>query len=175
MVTRKANGLRVLAVLAAWGCSRLSQDALEPGQRFPLGGEAAARFQVAWVVRPDDYLTCQNAAAGLREFQRETGGSVPLTVLYVGPHPVWLQEFLARQRIAATVVQIDENHFQRAFERRPGPWMYLLSRGVVRDVLPGVGYVRPITRWRGLIGASGARPDHAPAAAGAAEHSPAGD
>src|SRR5215218_8562004 len=118
MVARNAGRLTPLALLAALGCARLPQDALEPGQRFPLGVQAAARFQVAWVVRPDDYLTCQNAAAGLREFQREAGPVVPLTVLYVGPHPVWLQEFLARQRITATLVQVDEDRFRRAFKRR---------------------------------------------------------
>jgi hypothetical protein len=75
----------------------------------------------------------------------------------VGPHASWLREFLGRQRIDATVIPVDEGGFRRAFHRKPGPWLYLLRHGVVRGVLPGVGYVRPAGPWGELIDAANVR------------------
>jgi hypothetical protein len=165
MVARKAGGLTALACLAAWGCTRLAEGALPLGSRFPLAGVASGT-QVVWVMRPDDYLTCQTAAGGIRELQRRAGHGVPLTVLYVGPHPAWLAEFLARQRIAATVVTIEETRFRRVFGREPRPWLYLLSHGMVRSVLPGRGYVRPAASWGALLAAADARRETGAQAAG---------
>jgi hypothetical protein len=175
MVARHARRLTALAWLAACGCARLPEDALTPGTRFPIAAQTQAPAQVVWVVRPADYLTCQTAADGIRELQRKAGPGVPLTVLYVGPHAPWFEEFLRRQRISATVETVSEDGFRRAFHRTPGPWLYLLSHGVVRGVQPGRGYVRPAARWAGLIQAAGARqPDDALPAAGAAVHSSQG-
>jgi hypothetical protein len=156
MVTRPTHRVAAVAWLAVWGCGPLPDDPLPVGSRFPLA-VAGTAAEVVWVVRPDDYLTCQTAAGGLRELQRQVGSSVPLTVVYVGPHASWLEEFLHRQRIAATIVPMDEGRFRRAFHRNPGPWLYLLSDGVVRGVLPGGGEVRPAKRWSELINAARGR------------------
>ena len=153
MVTSKTRRVTAFAWLAAWGCGRLPDDALAVGSRFPLAAFTAPA-EVVWVVRPDDYLACQTAAGGIREIQRRAGPGMPLTVLYVGPHASWLDEFLRRQRIAATIVPMKEDHFRRAFHRNPGPWLYLLSHGVVRGVLPGRGEVSPAKRWGELIDAA---------------------
>jgi hypothetical protein len=172
VVARHARGaLTAFACAAAWGCTRLTEDALPPGSRFPVAARSTARAQIVWVMRPADYLTCQTAANGIREFQRGAGAGVPLTVLYVGPHAPWLSEFLARQRITATVVTIEEDAFRRAFHRTPDTWLYLLSHGVVRSVLPGRGYVRPARRWAPLVHTVNLRqPGPVRPAAGAAVH-----
>lgn len=164
MAARAAQALTAAAVFLA-ACARLPDDALAPGTRFPVAAVASAPAQVVWVVRPADYLVCQTAAGEIRELQRQAGPSVPFTVLYVGPHAGWLEEFLARQRIRATVTVIGEDAFRRAFRRAPGPWLYLLRRGVVRGVLPGTGYLRPTQSWGELIRAETSETQRAAGAA----------
>jgi hypothetical protein len=170
MVARHA-ALTALACVAA--CARPTGDALPAGTLFPAGVAASgAPVQVVWVLRPDDYLTCQTAAPGLRDLQRATGAGVPLTIVYVGPHADWLREFLGRQRLQATVRRMDDEAFRRSFHRSPMPWLYLLDGGVVRSVLPGRGDVKPARSWPGLIRAALARQlDHGRAAGAAANSS----
>ncbi|HEX9937778.1 MAG TPA: hypothetical protein VGB15_11670 [Longimicrobium sp.] len=167
MDARQARRLTALAWLAAWGCGRLPGDALPVGSRFPLASAPAAA-QVVWVVRPEDWITCQSAAGGIRELQRRTGPGLPLTVVYVGPHESWLSEFLRRQRIAAAIVSMDERRFRRVFRREPAPWLYLLDDGVVRGVLPAGGEIRPARRWAALIPSGTGRQGQLPPTAGAA-------
>ncbi len=171
MGARAAQALTAAALFLA-ACARLPDDALAPGARFPVAAVADAPAQVVWVVRPEDYLTCQTAAGEIRELQRQAGPRVPFTVLYVGPHGSWLEQFLARQRIRATVTVIGDDAFRRAFRRAPGPWLYLLRRGVVRGVLPGAGYLRPAQSWGEMIRAD--TRDDTVRAAGAAAHSSEG-
>lgn len=169
MVTGKAQGLIIATFAVVSGCGRTSEAALPLGARFPLVA-ADAPVQVVWVVRPEDYLTCQTAAGGLREFQRKVDPGVPLTVLYTGPHASWLDEFLRQQRITATILAIREADFRRAFARKPGPWLYFVRGGVVQGVLPGGGYVRPATSWSALVDGAGVRRAGEGSVAGAALH-----
>ncbi|SOD02474.1 hypothetical protein SAMN05216486_10382 [bacterium JGI 053] len=150
-LTRRAVG--VLCVASAVACAVPSADAVPPGERFPLtrGNAPPAPLEIVWVLRPDDYLTCQNAADGVRRLQRGYGRALPVTVLAIGPHPEWLREFLRRQRIDAEVTILAESEFRRRFQRQPAPWLYLLRGGRVFDVLPGLGSVYPAARWGPVI------------------------
>lgn len=144
-LTRRA----AVALCLAAGCAPRSRESVPVGERFPLGGEdgPAVRTRVVWVLRPDDYLTCQTAANGVRRLQARYGATVPVSVLAVGAHPEWLRGFLRRQRIEAPVTVLGEREFRRRFRRLPAPWLYLLRDGKVADVVPGVGDVYPAARW----------------------------
>lgn len=146
-LTRRAVG--VVCVAASAACAVSSADAVPLGDRFPLisGDSPAAPLEIVWVLRPDDYLTCQNAANGVRRLQRSHGRALPVRVLAIGPHPEWLREFLRRQRIDAEVTVLAESEFRRRFQRQPAPWLYLLRAGRVFDVIPGRGSVYPAARW----------------------------
>jgi len=153
MDARRSQTLRrfpalLLLVAALAGCGDATAP-LKPGTRFPLAGEnaSAAGMEVVWVLRAEDFLTCQASANGVRAFQRRFG-HVRLSVLYVGDsHEDWVQGFLRRQRIEAPVTRLSEEEFQRSFRARPAPWLYLLRDGVVHDVLPGIGPVDAVGRW----------------------------
>ncbi|HEV7591293.1 MAG TPA: hypothetical protein VGO40_24485 [Longimicrobium sp.] len=108
-----------LGVAAAASCAA-SADAVPRGERFPLGS-GAAPMEIVWVLRPDDYLTCQTAADGVRRLQRQYGGALPVSVVGVGAHPEWLRGFLRRQRIEAGITSLSERDFRRRFRRQPTP------------------------------------------------------
>lgn len=147
-LTRRAAG--VLCV-AASACAASSSDAVPMGERFPLTRTPDAPIEIVWVLRPDDYLTCQTAADGVRRLQRKYGAALPVSVVGVGPHPEWLRGFLRRQRVDARVTSFTEQEFRRRFQRRPAPWIYLLRDGRVFDVVPGRGAVYPAARWGPMI------------------------
>ena len=145
--------MAALSLLAVLGCARKS-TALDRGERVPALalGATAAPVGVVWVLRPDDFLTCQTAADGVRQLQQRFGASLPIRVVHVGPHPAWVRGFLRRQRIEADVTPMTERVFRKQFHRAPAAWLYLVRRGVVVDVLPGRGQVHPETRWPAEIG-----------------------
>lgn len=149
-MTRAAGAACVFAVAA---CARGSGGAVPIGDRFPMAAPdgSSPRTRVVWVLRPDDYLTCQTAANGVRRLQRRYGAALPVAVISVGPHPEWLRGFLGRQRIDAPVTRLDEDEFRRRFGREPAPWLYLVRDGRVFDVVPGRGEVYPAARWSMVI------------------------
>lgn len=145
-------------VLAAAACHAGDGPAI--GDPFPLVADPAGALRVAWVLRPDDYLTCQTAADGVRRLQRRHGDALPVTVVSVGAHPEWLRGFLRRQRIEASLVSLSERDYRRRFGGPAAPRLYLLRGGTVLDIAPGRGVVYPAARWGASIDSvlgSGAR------------------
>jgi len=156
MVTRTARGALILALLlGGGGCGDpRAADPLPVGREFPGFARSWAPWEVVWVIRPEDFLTCQTVARGVRAFQRAPGVPVPVTVVYVGDsHADWVRDFLRRQRIQATVRTASERQFADWFGQPAAPRVYLLRRGRVADqVSARDDRVHLARRWGRAVG-----------------------
>jgi hypothetical protein len=157
MVTRRIGalirfGCTVAGIAVLESCAPGGDNPLPPGLSLPptLLSQAAP-VQIVWVLRPEDYLTCQNAAHAVRILQRHYREALTVSVIYNGPRPEWVVEFLRQQRITAEFAPLGRREFHAVFGRRPPPAIYLVHRARVVDVLPGTGSPRVLDTWKSRI------------------------
>jgi hypothetical protein len=157
MVTRRIGaligfGCMVAGVTVLESCTPASDNPLPPDLALPPTLlTQAAPVQIVWVLRPEDYLTCQNAAQAVRILQRHYGEALAVSVIYSGPRPEWVVEFLRQQRIAAEFTPLGRREFYTVFGRRPPPAIYLVDGTRVVDVLPGTGSPGVLDTWTSRI------------------------
>lgn len=127
----------LLALALIWGCGEAAPDLHRVGERLPDGlGQAVENgADVVWVLRPEDYLTCQTAADAIRRAQRLHGSALEITVISVGSRPEWVRAFLVRQRIDAEVRPVPHEEFVALFGYPPAATLYLTRDGVIRHAL----------------------------------------
>jgi len=145
----RAALLLAAAILSCHGPFLLQTQS--PVPRADLGPAGASRSLV-WVVPAAELRTCASVAADLRAAQAGRGGSLPLTVVYVGPHPEWMSAYLRSQRLASSLVPLSRAEYARRFGYEAVSALYLVDdRRIAGAVdLAGVGDARP--RLRELIG-----------------------
>jgi hypothetical protein len=131
-----AGCLRLAAAALVLGCGPGAPAAgLAAGDRSPelLGGGV----RVAWVVREDDLLGCRHSARELRALKARYGSSVPIDVVVVGENEGLAPGFLRRERLDATLVEIDLRTYREQFGGTGLPLLLVVDRGSVRAVWKG--------------------------------------
>ncbi|HET7234323.1 MAG TPA: hypothetical protein VFJ16_30195 [Longimicrobium sp.] len=95
-----------------------------------------------WVIRTADIVACETAAAELRRQLSQHGGSLQLTVLYLGGDTAVVHSFLRRERLASARVErgtergLRRELADRAANLRTSPPLLVLSAaGVPQRVL----------------------------------------
>lgn len=140
---------RAAAPASVAGCLRLAAAALVVacGSGAPAAGLAAGDrspelladggVRVAWVVREDDLLGCRHSAKALRALKARYGSSVPVDVVLVGENEGLAPGFLRRERLDATLVEIDRRTYREQFGGTGLPMLLVVDRGRVRAIWKG--------------------------------------
>ena len=124
-------GLVAALLIVATACTPSGAVPLAPGDTLPTSVRpgAGTGTHLVWVLHPQDYLLCESHAREVRRAQRQRrGGLVPLTMVAVGGRGDWARDFIRRERLAATVIELSPSQFRSAFGRRAASALYV-ARG----------------------------------------------
>lgn len=127
---RRAFLVPCLAAAAVAGCTS-EPVGLEPGAPPPAQWATSdARPVVGWVLREDDFFTCDDAARDLRRLSRRYRGQVRFSVLVIGTDSAAATEFLRRARLT----ELEYSHVSpvdadRALGRIDAPRIAVIADG----------------------------------------------
>jgi hypothetical protein len=154
-----------LLLAAALGGCRPPARPLVRGSALELKGAPADGVSLVWVVPAAEFRVCAPVAGSLRGLQRPSAAALPLSVVYVGPHPEWMEAYLRAQRLRARLVALTADEYAARFGAAPIHALYRVRGGRVEDALsPGA------PGWDGRL-----RTFAAPRSAGTTAETPPGE
>lgn len=155
---------RLTAALAAALCAACRAPArpLAPGDAVALA--PASGDELVWVVPASEFRVCGPLASDVRDAQWAPGAP-PLVVVFVGPHPEWMRDYLRTQRVRARLVALGNGEFARSWGVAPVHALYRVAHGRVTEAL-SMRNGGSEARFRAVLAGHGAG---SAAAAGAAD------
>ena len=131
------------ALLAACGCHRGGEaGALRAGEPAP-GALPRAETQLVWLIGVEDGLACAAPARELRALKSRLGARMQLTVVVVGDSDGLIEGVVRRERLDASLLQMDRDTFREQFRGTPVPALVLVRGGRVAQVWSYSASVRP--------------------------------
>jgi hypothetical protein len=100
---------------------------------------SSSTWEMVWVVRERDCISCQRATSQLRHLQVVTG--LPLHIVYVGGRDIaTVEALLARERLRADVRRISVLARYLRFGPRDVPFIVVIDQGRIVQILDMHGH-----------------------------------
>lgn len=133
-------------VVGVGAASMRAAGSIGEGDPTPrLGAPVAeAGLEIVWLIRAEDYLTCETAAFALRRAASRPEAPV-LRVVLVGDDGGLAEGFLRTERVDAQLVRISARELRQHFGGVPLPALYIGRRGAVHRLWSGERDVRLAT------------------------------
>jgi hypothetical protein len=121
-------------LIIALACAACTVPARPLARGVPVDdGAPRSGRALMWVVPADEFRTCGPVASELRRAGVTT--SLPLVVVFVGPHPEWMLEYLRAQRLRSGFTALGAREFMHRFGVAPVHAVYLVRDGRVGAAL----------------------------------------
>lgn len=118
-----------------------SGNSLEVGMPVPSVAENGGDLVIAWVMRPEDRLACQEVAMAFRRIARKYGPATTAVVV-LGRDKGLVRSLLTAERLENTqLIHLNRRAYRRLFGNRLPPFLFISERNRVLALWSGMEYL----------------------------------